>query len=248
MWFDPSDVTLTDLKAVLDEFELDGVRRHLMIELYLVQHLREWERPTREVYFLELLQIQTAEAREMMRDMVHDGLIICSQDVKSGEYIGINLSHKFLQVLHTKSEGARAAEAARHRARFGPRPPTDGVKRRTRELFEDTCELCGDKAVRGKDQRGQRMRVARVKKDKDGVAENVTLLCSRCSVSTRGQDLPADSRTLQMLEVAEQRGYEFAPRTALPPPTPIKEVVLIATGPISVKTRNVEVSSSTEDV
>lgn len=43
-----------------------------------------------------------------------------------------------------------------------------------------------------------------------------------------------------MLEIAEERGYEPASRTAVPLPKPLKEVVLVATGPISVKTRNLQ--------
>lgn len=247
MWFDPSDVTLSDLKSALDELELDGPRRHLMIELYFVQDLREWERPAREGYFSDLLSLPSDKAQELMRDMVSEGFITCSQNMKTGEFVDIGLSNEFLAVLSAKCESRCSTEAARHRAQFGPRPPTEGVKRRAHQMFEDTCELCGEKAVRGKDQHGHYMCVSRVKKDKDGNADNVTILCRRCSASTRGQDLPADCRTLEMLEIADRRGYEQAPRTATLPPKPTREVVVTAAGPISIKTRNLDASAGSDE-
>lgn len=247
MWFDPSDVTLSDLKSVLDELELQGPRRHLMIELYLVQDLREWERPAREGYFSDLLSLPNDKAQDLMRAMVSEGFITCSQNMKTGEFVDIGLSNEFLAALRAKCESRCSTEASHHRARFGPRPPSEGVKRRAHQMFEDTCELCGEKAVRGKDQHGLYMCVSRVKKDKDGNADNVTVLCRRCSASTRKQDLPVDCRTLQMLEIAEQRGYEQAPRTATLPPMPTKEVVVIATGPIKIKTRDLDAGAVSEE-
>ena len=222
------------LKYVLDELPVVGARRHLLIELFFVLDLDEWGRPSTEEHFAELLRMPVPEARELLRGMVQDDLITCAQDMKTGQVSGIGLSDEFMQLLSKKRADVETGQQ-QHR---GPRPPTAGVGRRAHELFEETCELCGDRAVRGRDQRGGKVSVARIKKDLDGIAENVTLLCSGCLNQTRGRDLPSECRTLRVLEIAEERGYEHAPRTAVAPPKPLKEIVLVATGPISVKTRN----------
>lgn len=234
-WF---EVTLPDLKSVLDERSLVGPARHLLIELYLVDHLREWERPHTESHFLKLLGLSSDDGRQLLQWMVRDDLISCSQDMKTGQVSCIALGSGIVEPLEALAAARCRTEWERTRAVRGPRPPTPGVKRQARDLFEGTCELCGDQAVRGKDQRGRDMVVSKVKKDRDGTADNVTLLCSKCSSDMRNRDLPSTCRTLQMIQISMQRGEEVTPRIAEKPPPAIKEVVLTVTGPISVKTRN----------
>ena len=233
MNFEYYGITASHLMDVLDDQSLVGRERHVLIELFNVFHLHPWEWARTEQHLSELLDVPAPEVHELLREMSGKDLIKCSQDMKSGNVSGIDLSDAFVELLKQHSLATQAAER-QHRRPRGPRPPTEGVKRRTHELFEETCELCSDRAVKGKDQHGKRMQVSRIKKDGDGVAENVTLLCSRCYLDTRSRDLPNDCRSLRMLEIAEERGYADAPRTAV---KPIKEVVLVAQGPISVKTR-----------
>lgn len=241
MRFDPSDLNIVDdLRSVLDELSVVGQRRHMIFELFFVQHLREWERPCDEGYFSGLLDVPDGELRELLQAMANEDLVVCAQDMKSGCISGIDLSDEFVARLSKRQEARRTAAREYRDSYRTPRPASDAVKLRAHLLFDGTCELCGEKAVQGKDQRGNRMVAARVKKELDGTAENITLLCSGCNRENRGRDLPDDCRTVRMLDIAQERGYEQTPRTAVAPPKPIKEIVVTASGPISVKTRNLE--------
>mgnify|MGYP001150019638 CR=1 FL=1 len=243
MQYDLSEISLFDLKSALDELSITGPRRHLLLELFLIQDQRDWERPCTEEYYCELLELADDEIRGLLSAMAQEDLIICALDMKTGYVSGIDLSSEFITVLKKNLVARHVAVREQHQQIRGPRPATVGVRRLVHELFEDTCELCGDRAVRGKDRRGKRMKVTRVKKDRDGTPDNVTLLCGECGHANRGHNLPADCRTLLMLQLSEERGDEFAPRTAAAP-KPLKEVVLVASGTISVKTRNIEPDQS----
>lgn len=121
MRFDPSEVSLSDLKDLLDEQASTGHRRHLLIELFLLQGLREWERPYDEQHFLELLDVPAENGRELLREMAREDHIVCAQDLKTGLISGIDLSDAFVDLLHTKLRAQRAAREHHYRAMRGPR-------------------------------------------------------------------------------------------------------------------------------
>ncbi len=246
---DYSVLLASDYVNILDDLGLAGPIRHLLLEMLIAEEdhrrfVREFDHRFGLVAALgegvvaEILGVPIEQARKLLVTASRDRLLACSADVSTGVVERVSFGDLFLNALRDAVAFQSQILTTTTRQRDGVKGATAGVKLSAHLLFEDTCELCGDKALQGKDQWGRRMQVARIKKEMSATAENVTLLCSKCARAHNGMDLPGECRTLRMLEIAQERDQKPAPRTAKPVSKPAKEIVVTATGVMFVRTRN----------
>lgn len=228
--------------GTINRFELRGTKRAIVIECAIELYFgeaqgRRWYHGHSWLSMEELEERVDRSPDELAAEcfeLQRLGILECRVALGSGLIQSMGISDGLQQHIQDQARRSEKEHEARHHVQVArdslAKPPSDGLKRQARELFEYTCELCRCVGRQGRDARGKDFVASKVKKDHAADPENVTLLCSACSMEHRKRDLPLECRTVAMMRIAYEKGERAAERTAKPAPPKTKEIRIKAIG------------------
>lgn len=149
----------------IEALNLNGVKRAILLECAIQFYFGEAQ--GRSMYhghgwlaaddMAEKLDVKVEAMADECLELHRQGLVDCKVSLGSGALQSVGLSDGLRSHIYARARKLEEEREARHRVVVerdrAEKPPSNGIKRQARELFEYTCELCGCQGQQGRDPR-----------------------------------------------------------------------------------------------